>query len=67
MLAQFKSLGSPSSMFTYMGQCYRAFEGFYSLDTSDKALMQFVDRHPLIEAVEKPKTEKTKVEIKLEK
>jgi hypothetical protein len=29
--------------------------------------MQFVDRHSLIEAVEKPKTEKTKVEIKTEK
>jgi len=67
MLAQFKSLGSPSSMFTYMGQCYRAFDGFYSLDTTDKALMQFVDRHPLIEVVQKPKVEKTKVEIKSEK
>lgn len=67
MLKQFKSLGSPSAMFTYMGQCYRAFDGFYSLDTSDKALMQFVDRHPLIEAVEKQKVEKPKVEIKSEK
>jgi hypothetical protein len=67
MLAQFKSLGSPSSMFTYMGQCYRAFDGFYSLDTSDKALMQFVEGHVLIEPVEKPKTEKTKIEIKSEK
>ena len=54
-------------MFTYMGRCYRAFDGFYSLDTSDKALMQFVDRHSLIEAAEKPKTEKAKVEIKTEK
>ena len=54
-------------MFTYMGQCYRAFDGFYSLDTSDKALMQFVEGHVLIEPVEKPKTEKTKIEIKSEK
>jgi len=67
MLAQFKSLGSPSSMFTYMGRCYRAFDGFYSLDTTDKALMQFVERHSLIERVEKPKVEKPKVEIKSEK
>ena len=67
MLAQFKSLGSPSSMFTYMGRCYRAFDGFYSLDTTDKALMQFVERHSLIEPVEKPKVEKPKVEIKSEK
>lgn len=67
-------------MFTYMGRCYRAFEGFYSLDTSDKALMQFVDRHPLIERVKKFKVKEPvqpvqpvqpdknpKVEIKSEK